>query len=237
MANTTSLVASTVMDTAASLQNDSNKTRYGYSVQYPYLNLALQELQEQYELNNVPVTDDVSVEVNIPAGTTEITFAPTPPIVDTPYLPDDLIEPKLLWQREYNVNSWLPMSRVDFLPYELEGVEIPQFYNYTWSSNKISFLPANQLNQIKMNYIRNLFTRITDPDDNIAVINAATFLEFRTGALLAKYIGEDEPRANELNGSAALAMDRALGIASKGRQRITIRRRPFRAAYKRRSYL
>lgn len=238
MANTTSLVASTVMDRAAALQNDSNKTRYSYTVQYPYLNMALQELQEEYNLNNIPVTDTVeSEEMDIPTGTTEITFAPTPPVVDTPYLPDDLIEPELLWQRQEDAFPWIPMARVGFLNFGLQGADIPQFYGYVWASNKIAFLAANQPNQIKMQYIRNLFTEVTDPDTNIAVINAGTFLEYRTGALLAKYIGEDDARANELNGSAGLAMDRALGVGAKSRQRIFTRRRPFRGSYKRRTFL
>lgn len=237
MANTTSLIASTVMDIAASLQNDSNKTRYSFAVQYPFLNLALQELQEAYQQSNVPVTDAQSVEVDVPAGITLIGFAPTPPIALTPYLPDDLVEPKLLWQRQTGIYPWLPMNRADHLSFELQGVEIPQFYNYVWESNEIRFLPANQPNQIKMEYIRNLFTAISSPTTNIAVINAQTYLEYKTGALLAKYIGEDEPRSNELNGLAALAMDRALSVAAKGRQRIMTRRRNFRSSYKRRSFL
>lgn len=237
MANTTSLVASTVMDIAASLQNDSNKTRYSYAVQYPYLNLALQELQEEYQRNDVPVTDETSVTIDIPIGVSEIIFEPTPPVTNTPYLPDDFVEPRLLWQRAYNSYPWIPMNRVDTLDLSLEGTEINYFYNYVWATNKITFLPTNQINQIKMNYLRNLFTAISAPDDSIAVINAATYLEYKTGALLAKYIGEDEPRSNELNGLCELAMNRALGISAKGKQRIFVRRRPFRAGYKRRSFL
>lgn len=68
------LLAGTVMDKAASLMNDSARTVYTYAAQVPYLNIALQELQEEFELNGISVTENVSAVINMPAGSTTIVF-------------------------------------------------------------------------------------------------------------------------------------------------------------------
>ncbi len=237
MPNTIELTAGDVLTASAALLNDVNKTVYTNAIQFPYLNMALRELQELYELNNIPVTDSHSVAVEVPAGIDFVGFAPTPPIVDTPYLPDDLIEPKVVWERQAGVNPYTPMTRLDYLPRYQEGVEYNQFLYFTWQSNEIRFLPANQANDIKLDYIRRLFITLDDEDDVIAVINAESFLQYRTAALCAEFLGENKSRAQELNTFAALGMDRALGIGTKGRQAINIRHRPFRASYKQRSYI
>jgi len=237
MPNTATMLASDVMDAAASLLNDTAKSTYTYTIQIPYLNMALRDLQEMFELNNIPVTDETSAVINVPAGVDFIGFAPDPPIVLTPYLPDDLIEPKLLWERAEGVNPYTPMARVERLDLSNSGIEINQFINYTWAHQEIRFLAANQDNDIKMNYIRTIFPTVAAFDDELNVVNALSYLQYRTAALVAKYVEENDNRFSSLNGEAINASDKVLGIGTKGRQRITYRHRPFRAGYKSRSYL
>jgi len=235
MTTTATLLSGTVMNQAAALYNDPSRTVVTYAVQLPYLNQALQELQEYFELNNIPVTDTVtSSPIDVDAGQIAIGFSPTIPVVDTPYLPNDLIEPKVVWERQSGINPYVMMTRVDFLPRWQEGVEINQFIFYTWQSQEIRVLAANQDNQIKLDYIRNLFSTVADATTSLPVVNAASFLEYRVAGLLSRFIGENPSRADQLDGFATLSLDRALGIGTKGRQRINIRHRPFRAAYKRR---
>lgn len=230
MPTTATLLASTVMDQAAVLYNDPSKTVVTYAVQIPYLNQALQELQEYFELNNIPVTDTVtSSPITLVAGTSSLAFGTI-----APKLPDDLIEPKVVWERQSGVDPYTMMTRVDFLPRWQEGVEINQFIFYTWQSQEIRFLAANQDNQLKIDYIRNLFATVTAGTDSLGVINAASFLEYRVAGLLSRFIGENPTRSDQLDAFATLALDRAMGIGTKGRQRINIRHRPFRSSYKRR---
>lgn len=231
------LTVGNVLDASAALLNDVAKSVYTNTIQMPYINMALRELQEQYELNNIPVTDTVSTEVDVVAGVSSLGFSPDPPIVDTVYLPDDLIEPKVVWERQSGVNPYTPMTRLDYLPRYQEGVQYNQFLYFTWQSNELRFLPANQDNDIKLDYIKSLFATVDDEDDELSVVNAQSFLQYRTAALCAEFLGENNTRAGELNGFAAIAMDRAIGIATKGRQAINIRHRPFRASYKRKTYL
>lgn len=232
------LLATTVMDNAAALLNDAGKSQFTYTVQIPYLNMALNELKELFELNNVPVTDTVSAAIQVLAGRTSIGFAPAVPL-SIDYLPSDLIEPKQLWERLHNVDPYVTMTRVDVLPRYIEGTQQNQFNWFTWQSQEIRVLVANQDNDIKMDYIRDLFSEVTSVNYttyDVAVINAQSFLQYRSAALMAYMIAENPTRAGELDQFAGLSMDRALGIGSKGRQAIIIRHRPFRSGYKNRSY-
>jgi hypothetical protein len=69
------------------------------------------------------------------------------------------------------------------------------------------------------------------------MINSRSYLSYKTAALCAMFIGENESRAKILNDQADEAMERLEGISNKGRQQIMTRHRPFRAAYKSRGYI
>lgn len=227
------------MDLSASLLNDTAKTVYTYAAQSPYLRMALQELREFFELNNIPVTQSTSVSIEVAAGVTAIEFnnAGTPLL---PKLPDDLVEPAQLWERQHNVNPYTPMSKRDYLPHDLEDVNTNNFVYYTWNGQKIEFLASNQDNDIKIDYIKQMFPDAGDTiDENtiINVVNGASFLQYRVAALCAEFIERNETSANALNANAVLSIDRATGIGVKGKQNIMTRRRPFRAAYKKRGWM
>src|SRR5215203_405528 len=231
------LLATTVMDNAAALLNDAARSIYPYTTQIPFLNMTLNELKELFALNNVPVTDTVSAVKTILAGRTEIGFPPATPTID--YLPSDLIEPKIVWERTSGIDPYTPMLKLDFLPLTLAGVEQSQLNSFVWQSQEIRFFAANADIDLKIDYIRDLFALLTAANHttyDIAVINAQSFLQYRSAALMAQFLAENPTRAQELNADAGLEIDRALGISSKTRQAISIRHRPFRAAYKTRSY-
>jgi hypothetical protein len=230
------LVASTVMDGSASLLNDTAKSIYTYAAQLPYLRIAMQELQEWFELNNIPVTQLTSAVITINAGVTAITYnaAGTPA---NPKLPDDMVEPAQLWERATGINPYIPMTRRDYIPHNLEGIQTNQFTYFVWENQTIKFLPAVQVNDIKIDYVRQLFITVVDQNTQINVINATTFLEYRTAALCAEFIERNTTSAQGLNGYAVMGLDRVTGISSKSKQTIFTRRRPFRSSYKRRGWV
>lgn len=227
------LLAGTVMDKSASLMNDTARTTYHYVAQLPYLQIALQELQEYFELHGIPATQLVSSVINVPAGITQIIYNG----VGVPSLPNDMIEPQQLWERQENTDPFIPMTRRDYLPHQLEGVPTGQFVYFVWNSQAIKFLPSNRDNDIKIDYIKELFTPVVNETSPINIINAATFLEYRTAALCAEFIERNKPSADGLNFYASFALDRATGIGVKGKQTIMTRRRPFRAGYKKRGFM
>lgn len=230
-----------VIARSAALNNDAGMGEYTASVQYPYLNLALSELQEIFEQNDIPVNQTSSPVLNVPAGVTAITFEPDVPVPGTDYLPDNLIEIQELFSSPEGQEQWTRVTKKDYLTSEIlpAGTELSFINVWAWQEQEVRFLACNQDNDVKIDMIVSLFPVIdaSNSGDDLTVINSMTFLSYRTGALVAEFIAENPTRAASLNGNAVLALDRTLGISTKGKQSIVYRRRPFRAAWKRRGIL
>lgn len=219
-----------VFVTTAALLNDQAQSVYTDAVQMPYLNAALQELQETFEQNNIPVTNDTSAVIQVDAGVTEIGFN------TVPALPSDLIDIQFIWQRVRNTNPWLPLTpRLDFLPEYNDDVETPYFLYWAWQNQKIKLQAASGDMDLKLDYIKSIFVTVTSSNDILDVVNCLSYLHYRTASLCAQFIGENKTRADDLNAFAVLALDRSLGIGTKGTQAILTRRRPFRQSFKNRS--
>lgn len=234
---------SAIMVNVAALMNDQDRAVYDDDTVLPYFNMALMELKETFELNNIPVTNETSSIINCPAGTEEIGFfvatttQPTPD-PDTPYLPSDLIDIRQVWESWENQDNWSPMTRKEFLPHYLQtGVLISQFLIWAWINQKIKVIPANTDIDIKLDYVRDIFSTIDDTNlgTDLGVVNIDSFMQYKTAALCSLYIGENPERAESLNMQAIDALQRSLGISVKSAQSITTRRRPFRSAFKMRN--
>jgi hypothetical protein len=138
-----------------------------------------------------------------------------------------LIDIQRVWESPSGaVNSYIPCTRVDFLP---ENVS-PSAYRiwFAWMNQEIRFLAATGVTSLQIDYVNDALGTITDENTSLTFINGKTFLAYRTAALCASFIGENESRAEELNGYARMRLDTILGISNKGRQQIAVRRRPSR---------
>jgi len=229
MPATTLLTAGQVMDMAASLMNDTAKANYTYVNMLPYLKMALDYLQELFELNNVPVTNKTSATINCPAGTTALIPQPAIIVPGEVYYPTDLIEIQELWESPEGQDSWIPMVRRGYLPHYLDNIPTASFVWFSWENQRIKVLESTQDNDIKMDYIAALFTSVVDDTSAINIINSKSFLGYKTAALCAQYIASNPTRALSLENEGMEALDRTLGISTKGQQAILYRRRPFRS--------
>jgi hypothetical protein len=227
------LAASTVLAKSATLLNDTARTIYTYAALLPYLQIAMQELQEEFQLRNISSSQLTSAAITVPAGISQIVYNG----IGVPTLPTDMIEPQQLWERPSGIDPYIPMIKRDYIPHQLEGVLVTSFGFYVWENQTIKFLASSMNNDIKIDYIKELFQPLVDENSPVNIINAATFLEYRTAALAAEFIERNQSNANSLNTYAVLAIDRATGIGIKGKQAITTRRRPFRASYKKRGFM
>jgi hypothetical protein len=229
-----SFTAGDIFGIAAGLLNDQQQDIYTNEALVPMLQLAIQELQEFFELNNIPITNNTSTVIEVDEGVEEIGF-----IGDTaaPNLPSDLVEIQQLWYSPRDQNTWFPMTKREFLPHYLENLQLNALTYWVWMRQRIKFLPANVDTDVKLDYIQTLFNDIVDENSQINLINGRTVLEYRTAALAAEFIGENKTRADDLNGPAAQAIERLTGISVKGKQMIPVRRRPFRAAFKMRRWM
>ena len=225
---------------SAALLNDPLQESFTNAVMLPYLNLARSELQESFELNNIPVTNETSAIIPVPAGTIAIGYPPDPPLVGTPYLPDDLIEIQELYESQTDQNNWIPLTKKNFLTTSTLGnTELSIFGVWAWMDQEIRVLSALTAIDLKIDYIKSLFATLEEADlaDIIEIRNIATFLQYRVAGLSAEFVSEDLQRAGNLNSFAAMSIERSLGISVKGQQSIVTRRRPFRASWKRRGIL
>lgn len=225
------------MDAAASLMNDTAKTVYTYTAQMPYLNMALRELQEHFQLNNIPVSNETSAGITVPIGTTEITPVDGTGSGGSLHYPSDLIEIQGIYERlSGTTNPFIPLIKREFLPHPVDDLPSESLMYWIWEGQVIKFIGATTEREVKLDYIKTVFPRVVNSADKLGVINAETFLFYRTAALCTRFIGENPDRSGELNDLAILALDRVTGIESKARQSINTRRKPFMAAYKRRSF-
>lgn len=217
------------MDSVAALLNDTQMQQFSYAVQLPYIKRAFRELREELQLSNVPQTNKVESILSIPAGMTEISSLTIPP------LPLDLIEIRQIYSRNAGVGGWIPLVKSEYLSVIWDDIEINSFTGWAWNGNSIRLAASNQINDLKLEYISQ-GAAIVDENSQISVINGRSFLESRTAALCAQYIGEDKPRADDLNIDATMALERLIMIETKSKQSIVVRRQPFRAAWKSRGF-
>lgn len=213
------LIASEVMDLSAAALNDVDKTRYDYETQLPYLKMALQELQEIFELNSLPVTEFTSAIIQVNAGVRGLNFnAPS-----IPRLPDNLIEPQHLWLSNRGTNTFSLMGRRDY---------VPGNSGWGWQNDMISLGESNTNSDIKIEYIGSLFPKYLREDTILPVQNALGYLAYKTAELISDMIEHNQARAQSNGGRAMMSLDRITGITIKGKQQIMARRRPFRSSYK-----
>lgn len=218
--------AGDIMDKAAALLNDTEKQRYTYVAQFPYLEIALTDFRMIAQLNNVSVTNQRSSTITVPAGTTVISS-------DTsPTLPTDLVDIISLYENNVTTGQFIEVRRRNFLT--PTDTQVAQFGRYAWNNNEIQLPSATGIIYLQIDYISTLFSLVVDENSEVKVINADSFLWYRLAALCSRYIGEDTERAGVLDGEAQLKIDQILGIENKSKQGMATRRRPFRGPYSRR---
>lgn len=222
------------MDRSAALMNDPAKTDYTYVAQLPYLNMAIDELVESLEESNSSPTNQTSAVIVVPVGSFQIT--PIESVV-TPHYPIDLIEIQSIGERTNGTqDSFLTLGRREFLTAFPRSSSL---IYWIWEDQIIKFNPngANSIRDIQINYVRQAIQLASSDLSVIGTINSRSYLSYKTAALCALFIGENESRAEVLEGQAEKALERLTGINNKGRQEIVTRHRPFRAAYKSRGFI
>lgn len=217
--------------------NDAAKTSYTNVAMLPYFNIALDELQETFAQNNIPVTNSgTSPAITVPIGTKVL--GPQDGIgASLPALPSDFIQAQGLYERlAGSQDPYIPMVKREFLPHALDDLPTEALQYWTYEGQQIRFVGALTTREIKIDYIKSLFPNGLTSSDPIGLVNCNSFLYYRTAAICSHFVGENDTRAGQLNEFATMAIDRVISLNVKGKQNIQTRRRPFMSAYKRRSF-
>jgi len=211
-----SYTAGNVMDTAASLLNDTAKTLFSYDVQLPYLKIAQDELEQELILNEFQIDFISEAIILVSAGSLALS------------LPTSFFLPISLGERAVGGTLFVPMTeKANVLDPNVEYTPTDKLEIWDYRHNCINFVGSTVDREVRLSYWRTL-TPIVGENSNEAVNGAKLFLSFRTGGLVARYIGRNKVRADELDLDAARSIDRLLAIFAKNRQGLRIRRRPFR---------
>ncbi len=219
-----------IIDIAAADMNDSAQRVYKWTSLRPYMNMALMELMQIFEENNLPITSVSSHEITVPVGETQIAYTGT-----TAQLPPDLIEIEDMWESNDGGNSWSRVVRRDYIdPNLATGQNLIYFAIYVWRGDRIEVPQCTNPIRIRLDYVRNLIPLPLTASQNTFPLPLKTplFLGHKTAALCAALTAQDETRAGELSELADQALAREINIPIKAQQKIPIRRRPFRSGYK-----
>lgn len=230
--STTDFTVANILDLTASLMNDTAKTKFTYTAMLPYFNMALAIMQEELEVNEIPVVEKSTGSITVTTGVKIVSQGTT-----SADYPTDLVEIQQLWERlSGSSDPYTPMYKRDFLPHYLDDITVDQLVYWTWLNNQIQFIGASTDRELKLDYLRQRYANtVSDTTTAIDVMNSRTFLEFKTASLCARYIGENPTRADQLDADAEKGLWRLLDLSVKGKQDIATRRKPFMAGYKMRS--
>src|SRR5215208_5347149 len=146
--------ASDVMDRAAAFLNDAAREVFTYVVQIPYLKTALTDLQQEFELHNIPVTNVTSAAIDVDAGESEITREN---VGSPPNYPENLIEIQGVFERlQGSDDPFIELGHREFIPHSQEGIVFPNLVIYAWEEEIIKFLPqdASTDREVKIDYIK-----------------------------------------------------------------------------------
>ena len=230
---------SIIEDLVRPLLNASVEDGYTDEVILPYFKMAYDNLRMECEDNNIPFTNVTSAIIAVDQGVTDV-GGPTGPA-----LPTALVEIFDIYERIAGTdNDFMLMKRRYFLP----KTSILTAYLEVWSFQKqyINFLGANGNIEIKIDYIADTLVGIIDSNTMVSLWNCRNFLGFRTAALCAQFIGENDTRAEALNAQAGWVteanpnpsgeLQRMLNISVKNQQSMPVRRKPFMSGYRQRGW-
>ena len=134
---------------------------------------AFRDLRLELELNGIQVIDEVSADITVPQGVTDLTTV-------TGY-PTDLITP--IWMKEKQVGETdaflISMTPIDFIPNVDQDITLNW---WSWQQNKILLLGSLNDVVVQLRYRRDLALPKLN-SDSTGVILGESFLSYRTAAI------------------------------------------------------
>lgn len=208
-------LASTVMDLAAAMCGDRNKTLYSYDKMLSPLKLAVLDLGQAITLSDVSALEKEQTSNTVAVG-----------VVEHPNPPNDLDVPIQLWERPDASTSdldWVPMDEKDWDPSEAQGETLGV---WKYAEEEVKFRGATTARKVKMLY-RAKIADVVDQNSTINITNSDKFLIAKTASYAARFIGKNVTLGAELNREAQDALDLFLGIRTKEDQNEVLRMLPY----------
>lgn len=207
--------ADSVMDRAAALLNDNNKALFVEAVMLPYLKIAQEEMEQEFNLNEVETNLISEYETTVAIGATSVT------------LPASFFLPISLAERTNGTTGpYIDMEERANI-HDLGLVTSSTIGYWDFRHNCINIVGPTVATQVRLYYWR-VLPEITSSGSDEPMKGGRNPLAFRTAALCAEFIGGNRDRAASLNLQAEIALDRLISLYTKNNQNKRVRRKPFR---------
>lgn len=210
-------LAGQALDSARAHLNDVGASIWSNASLFPFLQEAHRELRSKVILNGIPVIDEVTGVLSVPAGTTDLTAVAGYPV--------DLIVP--IWMKERqagdpNNSDFIDMTPRDFLPNINQDIWL---FWWCWRKEKILVVGSLNAEEVQIRYRRQIPTP-NAAGDSVGWLGAENYLSYRTAALACNSVGEGE-KGQGLTDTANNNMDTVIRLNVKQMQSLPARRRPY----------
>ena len=205
----------TTLSEAQALLNDPSGSVYTNTKCMPFLRRAYEELQNNLQLNDVPIVLDRSAAINVTAG---VLTVPATTLAN-------MILPIWLEERTPGDSEidWSPMTPMIWEP---NRAQVDFLGVWVWREETIYLLGSTAAREVRVTYLKSLPT-LVDQESIVYVSNANNFLASKTAASMARMIKKDFKLAEILDLEAGRALSLLISLSSKGRQLLPVRRLPF----------
>ena len=210
-----------VLNSARSHLNDELGLNWPDTRMIPKLQEAHRELRTKLALVGVEVVHEVSAIMTVPAYTNDDGVLDLSTV--TGY-PTDMIQPLSLKERQVgDMNiDFCDMTKVDFIP---NTVKSYQLTFWSWQQETIIVLGSLVNTQVQIRYVRNIPTPQV-ATDTIGYIYGENYLSFRTAALCAASVGNND-KCTYLTSQADLNLSDVIRFNVKALQNMPAKRRPY----------
>jgi len=202
--------------------NDQIGAISGDAVLIPFAQDAADELQLELDLYGIQVIEKKNTTpIPIPVNTLRMGSL----------LPQDMLEPQRLEERlSGSTDLFIPMVMRQWEP---DILPTDSLRYWTYREQDIFFVGSTSARDVVIYYKKRAIF-ITDINSPININNSELFMICKTASLIARDVGENPVRADDLNTEAGHFLGKLVGIGVKSKQAYRTRRRPYTLAGRRR---
>lgn len=199
------MTAATVLAQSAVLLNDPAQSTWTNTVLLPCLTKAGEELEQHFEVNEIPIQKQVSIVIEVTTADTELAQLPT-----------DMVEPIHLWERtDDSTEDWIKVREVEFIDMNMNDTN--QIVQWAYRNGKIYINSPTTDREVKLDYVRSM-TALDSTGATVEVQQAKNFLAARTAQIAAANIGNNPSKAASLEEDVTTCLDRLIRRMLKNKQ-------------------
>jgi hypothetical protein len=209
MADTVAAVTTEVQ----ALLNDTGAILYSAERILPFVNKAYRECQDALNLHGLSNLKEESAAMTVLAGAIIVTSPPS-----------DMLRPTEIAER--TVGSTSPYTLMDERSWPPEEIQSERLNYWVWREEAIKFLGATTDRSIRIRYLKQL-SALTGDSSILLITNSVTFLAARAAGLVARYVGENNSRADDLDQDAQDRLEALIRLNVRMNQATPTRRQRY----------